>query len=141
GGYRRAGRDAICLVQRAAFWLCLAIFAVLAAAEAQAQSFRFSNVTIEGNQRVEPGTILSYAAIGRGEAISAGALNDAYQRIVNSGLFETVELVPSGNTLVIKVQEWPTINRINIEGNNRIKDEALLPLVKSQPRRVYNPAV
>ncbi len=83
--------------------------------------------------------ILSYADIARGESLTAGELNDAYQRLVNSGLFETVELVPQGNTLVIRVEERPTINRITIEGNRRLDDEELSTVVQSQPRRVYSP--
>ncbi|WP_224824789.1 outer membrane protein assembly factor BamA [Cognatishimia sp. MH4019] len=108
---------------------------------ATAQDFRFNQVQIEGNQRVEPATILSYANIARGEAVSAGDLNDAFQNIQESGLFEEVELIPSGSTLIIRVQEFPTINRINIEGNRRIDDEDLLPLLRSQPRRVYSPTL
>jgi len=141
GGHRHTGQGAMGWAQTFVFCVCFSLFGVIGAAEVEAQTYRFTNVTIEGNQRVEPGTILSYAGIGRGETVSAGALNDAYQRIINSGLFETVELVPTGGTLVIRVQEWPTINRINIEGNIRIKDDALLPLVKSQARRVYNPTI
>ena len=107
---------------------------------AQAQTFSFSNVTIEGNDRVDAATIIAFAGIARGASVSAGELNDAYQRVVRSGLFETVELVPQGSTLLIRVQELPTVNAINIEGNRRIKDEALLPLIKSQARRVYSPS-
>ena len=88
-----------------------------------AQVFSFSNVTIEGNVRVDSATILNYAGISRGEEVSAGGLNDAYQRILNSGLFETVELVPQGSTLLIRVVEYPIVNVISIEGNKRLKDE------------------
>lgn len=105
-----------------------------------AQVFSFSNVVIEGNDRVDAATILSYARIRRGEEVSASALNDAYQRIANSGLFESVELVPQGSTLIIRVVEYPIINVISIEGNKRLKDERLSELVKSQPRRVYSPS-
>merc|ERR1711974_502775 len=84
--------------------------------------------------------ILSYAGIARGAAVSAAELNDAYQRLANSGLFETVEIVPQGNTLVIRVVEYPTINRIAFEGNRRIDDEELAGIVRSQSRRVYNPS-
>ncbi len=108
---------------------------------ATAQDFRFNQVQIEGNQRVEAATILSYAEIPRGEPVSAGQLNSAFQNLQESGLFEEVELIPSGGTLVIRVQEFPTINRINIEGNRRIDDEDLLPLLRSQPRRVYSPTL
>ena len=105
-----------------------------------AQVFSFSNVTIEGNERVDAATILNYAGINRGEEVSAGGLNDAYQRILNSGLFETVELVPQGSTLVIRVVEYPIVNVISIEGNKRLKDERLSELIQSQPRRIYSPS-
>lgn len=105
-----------------------------------AQEFRFNTVAVEGNQRVDTATIIAFAGVGRGETLTAGQLNDAYQRIVASGLFETVEIAPSGSRLTIKVQEYPTINRINIEGNKRLTDENLLTLLKSESRRVYNPA-
>lgn len=108
---------------------------------AYAQSFSFSNVEIQGNDRVDAATILNYAGISRGEAVSAAQLNDAYQRIVNSNLFETVELVPQGSTLVIRVVEYPIVNVISIEGNKRLKDEKLSELITSQPRRIYSPSL
>jgi outer membrane protein insertion porin family len=95
---------------------------------------------IEGNTRVDAATILSFAGIGRTQSVSAGELNDAYQRVVNSGLFETVEMLPQGGTLVIKVQEFPTINVINFEGNRTLKDEILAEGITSQSRRAYSPA-
>ena len=108
--------------------------------EAQAQTYQFSKVLVEGNERVDVATILSYAGIGRSQALTAGELNEAYQRISNAGLFEEVQVVPRGNTLVIKVREFPTINIINFEGNKRLKDEVLAKIIKSQSRRVYSPS-
>lgn len=105
-----------------------------------AQVFSFSNVDIQGNDRVDAATILNYAGISRGDEVSAAQLNDAYQRIMNSNLFETVELVPQGSTLVIKVVEYPIVNVISIEGNKRLKDEKLSELIKSQSRRIYSPS-
>lgn len=105
-----------------------------------AQDFRFNSIAIEGNQRIEAGTIASYIGVARGETVSAAELNDGYQRILASGLFETVEIEPRGNTLVVRVVEYPTINRITFEGNQRIDDEALGAIVQSQSRRVFNPS-
>ena len=113
--------------------------AVLSAGATGAQDFAFNTVTIEGNQRVADGTILSFAGISAGTALSAAALNTAGQQIRASGLFESVELVPQGGSLVIRVVEFPTINRISIEGNTRIRDAQLLPLLQSEPRRAFNP--
>lgn len=126
------------LMQRLLFVLFLGLAAIFAT-YASAQTFVFSTVQIEGNQRVEDGTILSFAGISRSTPISSGGLNDAAQRIRNSGLFETVDVTPRGNTLVINVAEWPTINRISVEGNTKIRDPELLGVVQSQARRVYSP--
>ena len=104
-----------------------------------AQNFNFSNVSVEGNQRIETATILTYLGFSQGEAVTAGAVNDAAQRIRATGLFETVDIVPQGNTLLIRVTEFPTINRITFEGNTRVRDAELAAAVRSQPRRVYSP--
>jgi outer membrane protein insertion porin family len=119
--------------------LVLAFGVMLPAGMAQAQSYSFSTVQVDGNQRIEAGTILSYAGIARGQTVSAAQLNDAYQRILASGLFEQVSLEPRGGTLVISVTEFPTINRISFEGNSRLKTEALETVIQSQSRRVFNP--
>lgn len=131
------------IFQRISVVLFLAITIGYAAipTAAQAQSYRFNTVKIEGNQRIEPATVLTYAGIARGETVSAAGLNDAYQRILGSGLFESVSLEPNGGTLVIKVREFPTISRINFEGNKRLKDDVLEQIVQSQSRRVYSPSI
>ena len=112
---------------------------MLPADMAQAQSYSFNTVQVDGNQRIEAGTILSFAGIARGQTVSAAELNDAYQRILASGLFEDVTLEPRGGTLVINVTEFPTINQISFEGNRRLKTEALETVIQSQSRRVFNP--
>lgn len=128
------------------FALSFAAFAVTSVsytvlpAPAEAQSFRFTNVVVEGAGRVSTDTILSYAGIARGEAVSAGELNDAYQNVLGSGLFETVEFIPQGSTLKIKVTEFPVVSRISIEGNRKVGDEALSPLLATKVRRVYSPS-
>ncbi len=119
----------------------IASFAVvLLAGMANAQNFAFNSFAIEGNQRVADGTILNFGGLQAGEGLSTAELNTAGQNIRASGLFESVDLVPQGSQLVIRVVEYPTINRINIEGNNRLRDAELLSLVQSQPRRVFTPA-
>nr|WP_296420044.1 outer membrane protein assembly factor BamA [Pseudooctadecabacter sp.] len=112
---------------------------VTGASPAVAQNFSFSNVVVEGNQRIETATILTYLGFGRGEAVSAGQVNDAAQAIRATGLFESVDVRPQGGTLVIEVVEFPTINRITFEGNSRVRDAELAAVVRSEARRVYSP--
>ena len=117
-----------------------AMLLVLQVSSVSAQSFVFNAVQIEGNQRVADKTILTFAGISRGEELSADQLNNAAQKIRDSGLFETVDVQASGNTLAISVVEFPTVNQISIEGNRRLSDAEFLPLMQSQPRKIYSPA-
>ena len=117
----------------------IAAWALCAAPAAMAQNFVFNSFQVEGNQRIQSATILSYAGIEPGTSISAGQLNDAYRRVTDSGIFETVEFVPQGGTLLIRVEEYPTINQISFEGNRRLKDDDLGALISSSSRRVFSP--
>ena len=114
--------------------------ALLSAAPAVSQDFTFDSISVVGNERIEAATVASYAAIPSGQTLTAGALNDAYQRVVESGLFESVAFEPRGRTLVIAVEERPVIGTVAIEGNRRLDDDRLLELVQSRPRQVYSPA-
>ncbi len=135
-------RGAKALIGSGALWVALivALAALPAAQPALAQSYAFSTVTVQGNSRVDAATILAFAKLPKGGAITAAALNDAYQRIVNAGLFETVALDPRGDSLVIRVSELPMIDLVDYQGNKRIKDEDLLAVTKSRGRLVYSPS-
>ena len=108
--------------------------------EAQAQSFRFNTVSVEGNALIDDASILSYARIIRSRSMSASELNAAYQRVAATGFFRSVDFTPRGNTLVITVEEYPLISRISIEGNRRLDDEALTALLASRPGGVFSPS-
>ncbi len=122
------------------FALIVALGVGFVAMSAMAQTLRFSSIEVQGNTRINDSAILTYAGISQGVDLSAAQVNDALQRLQNTGLFEAVELVPRGTTLVISVREYPTINVIAIEGNRRLDNDALLALVQSTPRRTYSPS-
>lgn len=102
-------------------------------------SVSFSQIIVNGNQRIESATIRNFAGIQRGKPVTPGEINAAYQRLVATGLFEEVAVTPRGGQLVIAVREYPTINRINFESNKKIKDEKLADLITSRPRHTYSP--
>lgn len=123
-----------------AFSLLITTAWIAPAPMAFAQQFQFNTINIEGNERIGESAILSQAGIRRGQALSAGQLNDAVQKLNSSGLFESVAVTPQGNTLKISVVELPTVNRISFEGNKRIDDDALSAVIATTSRRVFNPA-
>jgi len=109
-------------------------------ASAQVSSTSFSRIIVKGNQRIEVATIRNFAAIKPGKPVTPGQINAAYRKLIGTGLFEKVDVTPRGASLVITVQEFPTINRINFEGNKHLKDAALAKVISSKSRRTYSPA-
>ena len=120
---------------------CLfAVTSTAIVAPASAQTYRFNAIAIEGNIRVDDSTLFGLAGFDRGAPVTAGQLNAAYGNIAASGLFETVEFVPQGNTLLIRVSEYPTIGIVNFEGNRRIDDDVLSDAVQTRSGRVLSPS-
>ena len=119
-------------------WLFLAL--ALASISMAAAQTRVNAIAVDGNARIPDSTIVSLTEFAPGQVVSADEINDALQRVMGSGLFETADIVQSGSTLRVTVVERPTVSRISIEGNRRLDDDDLLPLVTSSPRRVYSPA-
>ena len=77
----------------AALSLCLAMWTFGEPANAQT---RVSAIAVEGNLRIPASTIISLADLESGAVASDAQINDAVQRIINSGLFETVNVAPTG---------------------------------------------
>ena len=123
------------------FALALLLGVVFSAWPASAQSVDVTGVNVVGNDRITDSAVLTVAQIAPGAALTAAQINAALQRLQDSGLFETVEIVVQDTRLVISVQEFPTINRISVEGNERLDDEALLGAIASTPRRTYSPSL
>lgn len=115
------------------------VFQTYAAAQARASAV-FSRIDVAGNQRIAADTIRTIAGISPRQRVTPAQINKAVQSLYNSGLFESVNVFPERGRLMIEVVENPTINRVSIEGNKRLKDDALLALIGSLPRRAYSPA-
>lgn len=124
---------------RATTVIGLSAGAVFAPHAALAQAFQINDVQVVGNNRVDASTVAGYLQLPRGQ-VSAGELNSAYQRLQQSGLFSSVDIAPQGGTLVVTVEEYPTVGQIAVEGNSRLGDEELIELIGTVPNRVYNPA-
>jgi outer membrane protein insertion porin family len=136
---RKTEMAATAALRLLSFFILVSATWVTTLSPVHAQNYKFNSVVVEGNERIGDSAILSQAGIARGKTVNAGQLNDAIQRLQNSELFESVAISPAGSTLRITVVERPTINRVNFEGNKRIKDDALSLLVTSAERRVFNP--
>jgi outer membrane protein insertion porin family len=99
-----------------------------------------SNITIEGNQRVENDTIFSYLQFSRGDAFNAEKVDESIKVLFQTGLFSDVQMFQRGGTVVIKVVENPLINQVNFEGNTEIDDKTLQKEVEVKERMIFTRA-
>ncbi len=121
-------------------WLALAAWVVLGTAvEAQDSGVSdvITEIRVEGNQRIEDATVISYMKTVVGDRFDAGRINDSLKSLFETGLFADVNLTRQGGTLVVNVVENPIINRLAFEGNRRIEDDVLQGEVQLRPRTVY----
>ena len=104
---------------------------------AMAQSV-IKNININGLQRVERETALSYAGIDTNKQVSSEELNQALKRLYDTGLFSDVSFDTKGDTLVINVKENPVIGIMAFDGNDKIDDKILESEVQSTSRSVFS---
>ena len=96
-------------------------------------------IKVTGNQRIEQGTIQSYMLVQPGDRYDADRVDRSLKTLYATGLFKDVSITRDGSALVVKVVENPIINRIAFEGNHRITDDTLRPLLELRPRAVFTP--
>ena len=94
-------------------------------------------IRIEGSQRVEPATVLTYLGLNPGDPFEPVALDRSLQSLFLTGLFADATLRREGDVLVVTVIENPIINRVAFEGNERLDNDILQAEIQSRPRVVY----
>lgn len=114
--------------------LAAAVFGISSGAYA---GTTISEVRVQGNERVEPATVMSYMDLQAGDTAEREDLDRALKSLFATGLFADVSLDLQGNVLNVNVIENPVINEIAFEGNDRIEDEELLAEIQLRPRQVF----
>lgn len=112
------------------------LFVTIAGANVMAQTM-VREIQVEGAQRVEAQTVLSYMDLKLGDNVTTDELNAALKNLYNTGLFADVSLAQRGSTLVVNVVENPVINEIAFEGNQEIEDGQLRAEIQLRPRQVF----
>ncbi|MEE2524899.1 outer membrane protein assembly factor BamA [Hyphobacterium sp. HN65] len=113
---------------------------VHAQATQAAQSQPLRQILVQGNQRVEADTVLSYLLLQPGVPVDARSVNLSIQTLFATGLFSDVRIENRGDVVVIYVQENPIINRVILEGNRAVDDDAINEEIQAQPRAIFTRA-
>ncbi|MEO6215209.1 MAG: POTRA domain-containing protein, partial [Sphingomonas sp.] len=96
------------------------------------------SLRVEGSQRIEADTVLSYTKLRTGQVYTNETLDQAIKDLYASDLFANVEIsgAESGD-IVLRIRENPVINRVLYEGNKRLKEDKLRKEVKLAPRQIF----
>src|SRR5580704_9394879 len=109
-------------------------------AHAQQQSGVVGRIVVQGNERIEQDTILSYLPIQVGDTVDQARLDLALKTLTRTDLFSDVRLDLQGDTLVVQVVENPIINQVEFEGNSSLKKDKLEDEVEVRPRGTFTKA-
>ena len=88
--------------------------------------FLVSDIRIIGLQRVSTGSIFNVIPISVGDKIDLRKSNDIVRSLFSTEQFDDIQIGKDGNTLIITVEERPSISGIDISGNKALKTEQLL---------------
>lgn len=95
------------------------------------------DIRVEGTQRIESGTVLSYLTVKPGDKFDAAQEDASLKNLFATGLFADVTLRRDGNVLVVLVAENPIVNKIAFEGNKKLESDKLTDELQIKPRTVY----
>lgn len=96
-----------------------------------------ARILVEGNQRIEARTVLSYLLVKPGDAFDEERIGLSVRALGATGLFADIQMETRGNDLVVRVLENPIINRIIFEGNNAVTTERLNEETEAEPRQTF----
>jgi outer membrane protein insertion porin family len=99
-----------------------------------------SQILLEGGQRVDRETVLSYMQISAGQPYDSEKIDESIKALFQTGLFSDVRITQRGNALVVRVVENPLINIVNFESNDEIDDDTLQKEVEVKERMIYTKA-
>ncbi len=95
-------------------------------------------INIDGIQRIDKETVISYANVSKGDVYTEELGNKVLKSLFETNLFSNIQVSFEGNILSIKIQENPTINLVKFFGNSKIGDEDLVIEILLKERSVYS---
>lgn len=97
-----------------------------------------SDIRVEGNQRIEPRTILTYLNLSPGDGFDQTAINAGLKNLYATGFFADIKLLRQGGVLIVQVEENPIINQVAFEGNEHMDTADLEKEIELQARSIYS---
>jgi outer membrane protein insertion porin family len=120
---------------------CLVVCCIAGGALAQRQAaLKILGISVEGNKTADANFIKLSSGLSLGEQVSGDDVQAAIKQLWGLNMFEDVQVlldrqVGDGVYITIKVEEAPRLNKIEVEGNKKLKKKDIdkeLDLYKGQ---------
>jgi outer membrane protein insertion porin family len=95
------------------------------------------SIVVEGNERIEQGTVLSYLPVQIGDSVDPATIDLALKALFRTELFADVRIALVGTQMTIQVVENQIINQVVFEGNSSLKEDKLQDEVQVRPRGIF----
>ena len=96
-----------------------------------------TSIAVEGAQRLEADTVLSYTQLRVGQPYTEAAADQALKDIYATELFSDVQVRNDNGAVTVVVKENPVVNRIVLEGNKHLKEDKINPEIKLAARQIF----
>ena len=96
------------------------------------------NIYVDGNNRIEDKTIISYSGLEIGDNYEQTYIDSALKSLYQTDLFSDVEIKYEDSDLIISVKENYILNQVVFEGNRALDDKNLSSVVDLNPRGTYS---
>jgi len=98
-------------------------------------------IVVEGNKRVDAATVRSYFKAAADGRFDEAARDAGLKALIGTRLFDKVSVDRTGEKLIVHLHEAPVLDKVIFEGNKRVKDTDLTPVIESKPRGSLQRAV
>jgi outer membrane protein insertion porin family len=99
---------------------------------AWAESFRISDIRVEGLQRVSASPVFAAMPLQVGDTADEDSISTAISSLFATGFFSDIQVLHEGGVLIVSVKERPAISEVKLDGNKAIKTEQLNKVLKDQ---------
>lgn len=121
-------------------WLLLLVLSCASVAQANV----YQHIRVEGAKRLTPASVVKRLPFSTQQDVSDQALERALRRLYQTGLFRNIAFARDGQTLILKIEENPTISDIVIESGGEVSNDKLLKMLedfKIKKGAILNPMV
>jgi len=105
------------------------------------EPFVITDVKVTGNGRLDEGTIFNYLPLKVGDEVDDEEARLSIKALFETGFFKNVKLRKEGTTLLVDVEERPSIANIKLVGNKDIKEDQIKGMLNDAgltEGRIYN---